>query len=163
MFNRRAQIGETMTWIVATVIIVVVLGMTIFIASASFGNDKKPDIQEVSKTDIIASKSLFSFVLTKDSSGEIIYEQLKEDKNLNNFSGDLAERIFNDFYGEEYNQIWVGSTDEFGFGKENIYLGKKPSITLEGKDSTLHIPGAFESVNIDEKRSTELVLLRRIK
>ena len=92
--NKKAQVGETVTWIVATVIIIFMLLASIFLASAYLGNFKKIHSQAFGATDIPASKSLFAYVLTEDDSGEKIYDQLKTEDNLNEFNGELGKKIF---------------------------------------------------------------------
>lgn len=128
--DKKAQIGETITWVVATVIVIAILGITIFVASAKFSTDKTPNLQEVSQVDTLASKSLFSYVLTKDTTvtgSPVIYDELKTQGNLNDFNGNLALTIFNNpdaFTGLKiYLLVWLGFTDT-----PNNYFGSAPSI-----------------------------------
>ena len=131
--GRRAQIGETMTWVVATIIIIAILGISIFIASAKFNKDKTPDLQSVSRTDTLASKSLFSYVLTKNSTGQNVYEQLNGSNNLNDFNGNLAEKIFN-VYKKDYTYlVWLGFLTE-----GNVYFGQSPAKQI-GTAASNHV------------------------
>ena len=58
--NKRGQLGETMTWIVATLIIVVILSITILVA-VPLGSNKQIKIEDKEK-DFLATKSITSFL-----------------------------------------------------------------------------------------------------
>lgn len=112
--DKRGQIGETTTWVVATIIIVVILAVSILITSA-FGTvgflKKAYDLDY--KMDFIPIKSLSAYLLSSDleNSGKIIFQKLTEDEEfneLNGVNGELASQIFNRFYGKEYPVIWFG-------------------------------------------------------
>jgi len=107
MFNKKlGQIGKTITWVVATVIIIVILFISIFVATSYLGGSKKADFSK--QTDILASKSFFAYLLTEDTGGQTIYEQLREEENLNDFNGNLALNIFEEFYRKDYPYtIWL--------------------------------------------------------
>lgn len=57
--NHKAQVGETMTWVVATIVIVVVLSFSILISINIF-DDKEFGVER--KTDLLATKSLTGFL-----------------------------------------------------------------------------------------------------
>ncbi|MCK5149779.1 hypothetical protein KAJ87_02545 [Candidatus Pacearchaeota archaeon] len=73
MLNKKAQLGETMTWIVATLIIIVILLIFIYVSSVLSGikkigiSDLKFDLDE--KKDFISSKTTFAY-LNKEISEE---------------------------------------------------------------------------------------------
>src|SRR3989344_3449581 len=110
--NKKAQTGDTITWLVATVVIVVVLAVSIFAASAFFHNEKDLKSNYFKSVDTLASKSLFSYTVTKDASGKLVYQQLKEEENLNYFNGNLALKVFRGLFQKDYlnnpNNIWLG-------------------------------------------------------
>jgi len=125
--DKKAQIGETITWLVATVIIIVILIFSIFIAGF-VGKDK--EFQILPKKDLLATKSLSGYLLTQDDSGKKVFEQLKDEENLdkvfNNFSGGLAARIFRGLYKKDYPfKIWLGiyTPNEFTKTRVNEYFG----------------------------------------
>ena len=124
--NRRAQIAETMTWFVATIAVVVIL--TISILFSSFFFEKDVEVNNIATVDVLASKSLFSYALTEDSSsssGKKVYEQIKEENSLNKFNGELAKKIFR-LYERDYPYlIWLGFP-----GQENVYFGTPPSMRV---------------------------------
>ncbi len=107
MFNKKlGQIGKTITWVVATVIIIVILFISIFVATSYLGGSKKADFSK--QSDILASKSFFAYLLTEDTGGQTIYEQLRDEENLNDFNGNLALNIFEEFYRKDYpHTIWL--------------------------------------------------------
>ena len=104
--NKRGQIGKTITWVVATVIIIMILVVSIFVATSYLGGSKKADFSK--QTDILASKSFFAYLLTENTEGDTVYEQLRDEENLNDFNGNLALNIFEEFYRKEYSKVWVG-------------------------------------------------------
>jgi len=73
--NKKGQIGETMTWIVATLIIVVILSISILV-TLPLGLNKQVTIADKEK-DLIATKSIISF-LSKESNVGL----LKTDRDL---------------------------------------------------------------------------------
>src|SRR3989344_3823468 len=105
--NNLAQTGDTITWLVATVVIMVILGISIF--ATSFALKKDEGIKTIKKTDVLVAKSFFSYLLTKDVNGKKIVEQIKEERKFNNFNSELAKKVFIDIYFQEYPGIWVGA------------------------------------------------------
>ena len=129
MFNKKlGQIGKTITWIVATVIIIMILIVSILVSTSYLGGSKKADFSK--QTDILASKSFFAYLLTEEGSSTI-YEQLKEDggENLNEFNGNLALKIFKEFYEEDYEDVWLGIIFNRILlpAKSNDYFGRRPT------------------------------------
>ena len=81
--NKRGQIGETMTWVVATIIVVVLL--TIFIyASSALAKTKNLSLTDLKisldKTkDIVNTKSLFAYEKTSEEKKVLVKQWI--DKN----------------------------------------------------------------------------------
>jgi len=160
--NKTAQVGETATWIVATIIIIVILAISIFIASFYLGKTK--EIQETNPNypytriaEIPAYKSLFSYMLTKDSGGETIHSQLKESISFNEFNGNLAKKIFLEFYEKEYTEAWLGavSNKDLVPTSGNDYFGSP--LTVRGGGQGGYI---LEMIKLDENKSVALFLTR---
>ena len=76
--EKKAQIGDTMTWVVATLIIVAVLAISIF-ASKFVLPEIKPIFLDDKKKDFLATKSITSF--------------LREEKNVNLLKSGNEEKI----------------------------------------------------------------------
>ena len=164
--DKRGQIGETMTWIVATVIIIVILLISIFVATSYLGKNKGADFL-AKRSDLLASESFFAYVLTENAEGQTVYEQLKNQDNLNDFNGDLAIKIFDELYGEEYPEVWIGIAIGIAVSPsiKNEYFGSKPA--LKGGDPKYPFaesikkpdkPYISQRVNLNESKSVELVL-----
>lgn len=163
MKNKRAQVGETITWIVATVIIILILTISLSISSFYIGKSK--DLSFFKTTDILASKSFFSYLLTKDTEGNMVYEQLKNQENLNEFNGNLGKKIFLDFYAKEHEGVWVGIiTNKPGYLGEpdslsNNYFGDRPkSIILKESKTPIPNPGIFEKIKLNENKFVDFVM-----
>lgn len=177
--DKNGQIGETITWVVATIIIVLVLAISIFISS--FYAEKFKRIQEpyFQTADIPASKSLFSYLLTWDSEGKKVYSQIKEDGSFNDFNGNFAVKVFRGLYQKDYlnnpNNIWLGivvNTAENANGKPcasepkfcillsigNNFFGERPIGSKNTEEGYHTIPYTSEKIKLNETHSIELSL-----
>ena len=107
-FEKSGQVGESITWFFATIIIVVILTISILFSNLYLGNLKKINLsQPLGLTyDIPLAKTFYSYILTTDNTGQNIYSQLQKDKNLNDFDGNLALDLFN---GQQKLKIYQGS------------------------------------------------------
>tara|TARA_Y100000310_G_scaffold303088_1_gene341088 strand:+ start:2235 stop:2732 length:498 start_codon:yes stop_codon:yes gene_type:complete len=65
MLNKKAQIADTMTWVVATLVVIFVLGILVFATIGISGS--KPIFLEDKKKDFIATKSITSFLRNQDN------------------------------------------------------------------------------------------------
>lgn len=127
--DKKAQIGETLTWIVATVIIIVILLVAIFVASV-IGKDKNfnKNFPSSNNVDLFAKKSLTAYLLTENNLGVPVYKEIEQTGNLNDFNGKLAKAIFYGLYSEDYSKIWLGvyTPNEFSKTKVNDYFKGVP-------------------------------------
>ena len=109
--QKKGQIGETMTWVVATLIIVVVLFISIYtsslISKTKILNSADFDPENL-KQNLLAKKSMMAFIL-------------KSEDNLNEFDKNLASEIFEKIYGKEF-YILMGINDDL------IYIGSNPQL-----------------------------------
>jgi hypothetical protein len=122
--NKRAQIGETMTWVVATIVIVVILIFSIFIVS--FVKDESKEFKIQNSSDLLAVKSLSGYLLTQDKDGLNVYNHLIIDENLNDFNGNLALKIFKGFYEKDYGFVWLAIYSKPNNIIHNIFFPKPP-------------------------------------
>jgi len=106
--NKKAEIGETMTWFVATLVIIVFLAVSIFVVSL-LKNERK--ITTFSFGDSVAAKSLSAFMLTKDGE-EIIFNKISEDDDLTEFSGKLSVKVLKEPFDEIYSNIALKGSDK---------------------------------------------------
>jgi hypothetical protein len=113
--NKRAQIAQTLSWTVATLIIIAVLIISLFVTTiivkaktvTNFINNLFGGNNNYVKiADLFAQKSLDSYLFTNKNG--IIYEQIKTDGTLNDIDANLAKNIFPKFYGVVYRIIWLG-------------------------------------------------------
>ena len=159
--NHKAQVGETMTWVVATIVIIVILSFSILI-SVNLFKDKEFNVDR--KTDLLATKSLTGFLLTEDKNGKKVFELIKSEEKINDFEGNLALDIFENYYQKkgEYENVWFGiNLKGMGFfHRENDYFEKKPST---GKGGDISIGWFRQSVllkiELNSEKNLELFLV----
>ena len=82
--NKKAQIGETLTWVIATIAVIIILGISIFVVSFNL-RDKRFFVDR--KADIISTKSISSFFLIEENLNLI--KNIKKDSDCR----DLESRI----------------------------------------------------------------------
>jgi len=162
--SKKAQVGETVTWLVATVIIILILVVFIFISSLTFKGNRDVGSAFFLSEDTLASKSLFSYMLTGgDGEGEVnVYEQLKKEEFFNEINGPLARDIFEEFYGEEYNDVWLGPVNNFQDAVPNDYFGTRKIEVVVGAGTLVsdQIPHIREIILLNEEKHFELVLVK---
>ncbi|MEK6898034.1 MAG: hypothetical protein AABX28_01605 [Nanoarchaeota archaeon] len=147
--GRGGQIGETMTWIVATLLIVVLLLISVY---ASVVLAKKMTLipplseNEFSIHDSFVKRSMMSYLLTKQNE-DIVYKEIENRNTMDGFNYDLFIQIFYTIYqvvGESNYFVWMevvsGSKgsgqffDELTYGKkiisESVYLSDDKKIEL---------------------------------
>ena len=100
MLNKRGQTSEAMTWVVATLIIIVLLGISLYAASL-LSKLKIIDYGVEERTqDIVMEESLFSYFSVQDSAvRDILFENLKkmnqEEKFYSDFNSKFQQIKFN--------------------------------------------------------------------
>ena len=149
--KNKGQSGETMTWIIATIIIIVILLVSVY-ASYALAKGKKavtlaknPSLIKSGysfENDLILLKSLTGFLSTKQD--QEIYYKLKNE-NFDNVNGQLAKQIFTQTK-DNYNEIWVG-IDKQG----NDYFGEEPNTLVKN------------NVKVDIKLNTKTLGLIAVK
>lgn len=137
--NKRGQVAEGLTWVVATIAIIIILTVSIFVVSRVLDLDDNEVSSETLSVNV-DQKSFLSYLLTEESSGGSIIFKIKSDGDLNDFNGNLASRVFRGLYGEE-KDVWLGVSEASEnsvpstlisldyAGKENLYFGEKPLQT----------------------------------
>ena len=158
--NKRAQIGETTTWVIATIVIVVILIFSIFIVSFTKDESKKFENQDTN-SDLLAMKSLSGYLLTQDQNGIIIYEQLKNEQDLNEFNGNLAFDIFKKLYEKDYGfGIWMGITSGGLQIRKNKFFDWGPLYVNEGIGYKVQ-PTVVEKIFLNQDKYLELILIEK--
>ena len=151
--------GETITWVVATLIIIVILVFSIFLSGIYFDKGKNLKSSSFKSKDVLASKSLFSYLLTPTGGG-VVYDQLKTEDNLNEVNGELAFNIFKEFYKVEYGDVWLGFIIDRILlpAKSNDYFGRRPLGIKGGDINKRRVPYFSEEIKLNESKSLELYL-----
>jgi len=87
--NRKAQIGETMTWVVATLIIIVILIISVYASFLLAQTRKKIFVETEREDDLLMEKSLFAYFLADDTKKNIILNRLEQQE----FHADLDAKL----------------------------------------------------------------------
>ena len=163
MFNKasskRAQTGETITWIVATVIIIIVLAISIYIAGFYLGNNK--NVRVSLAPDFSVSGSFFSYLLTEGSGGETVYSQIQKQGNLNSLTGQLAVNV-SDYAVKNYDTVWIGVVDSRNVFPPvaNDYFSTLKSL---GEFPYRHEGTIIEEAQLDGNKNISLVMVEKFK
>ncbi len=164
--SRKGQVSEGITWIFATIAIIIILLFSVFITSAYASGNKKISLSFFSSN--INQKSLLSYLLTKESDGGTVYSKIKTEGNLSNFNGNLALKIFNGLYKDNYLQIWVGvSTLGKGIGGtslngvDNNFFEKRPSLRASGGLGNDVLKEAdYSLVSLEKEKFVEVMFVK---
>lgn len=120
MLCNRGQIGETLTWIVVTLIIILILSISIFVVSSSdfFKGERTFEVNK--EADLLTTKSLTSFVMknkdfVKNSVETNDYGVLEE--RFRPFLEDL--QIIGDIHGWNL-RVYVGDEEKAKIITHNI-------------------------------------------
>tara|TARA_Y100000296_G_C4991548_1_gene165647 strand:+ start:92 stop:535 length:444 start_codon:yes stop_codon:yes gene_type:complete len=104
--NKKAQIGDTMTWVVATLVIIVVLGILVF---ATYGVSNSKEIRLFDKEkDFIATISITNFLSDENN--------VKTLENFESESSQLKIKKFLDLIpaGTRYKGDWALKIEKGG-------------------------------------------------
>jgi hypothetical protein len=155
--NKRAQVSETITWVVATIIILMILIVSAVLASLVGKNKIFPTTSHV---DLFVEKSFSSYLLTRDNFGISIYSELNQQGTLTNFNGNLAASIFNSLYGGYYNKgIYLGllNSDKQVIGDKNPYFNG-PAALITSIQSNPSVATIFYKISLDNNKFVQLIL-----
>lgn len=149
--NRKGQIGETLTWVVATLIIIFIVVVSLFIVSTSsaFKRNNYESVYYEKTSDILATKSFAGYLLTKNNEKNV-FQQLREEENLNEFNGNLGRDIFKKLYLNDYPvKIWLG-----------IYFANPLKFTINPYFGGVPTSGRgiSEEIKLDQSKSVLLTL-----
>lgn len=140
--NKRGQIGETMTWVIATLVIVVILSISIFATSFASKTTKKIIYLNDKEKDFIATKSITSFLRNETN------VELLENEDPKGFEEKLKSFL----------KILPGSTTggQGGWNFERDYSGGTEEVLTYSL-----IPNVFGQYDYFEiKMLTKLIKLR---
>ncbi len=128
-FDHRAQVGSTITWIVATIVILLLIVTSLYF-SFSWNSQAISISPYAGKTaDPFLQKSFFSYLLLPASSNTIMYQTLREKKDFDEQNGPLAVTIFKFMQEDVYTDfIWVG----FSKDSRNSYFGSQKFTSVQG-------------------------------
>jgi hypothetical protein len=110
MLSKKAQISDTITWFVATIIIIFILSVSLLFVY-KVGGEKK--IEDRNEKDLRITKSFTAYLLTDDGGGEV-YEQLKDKKTFADAPAEevkintiFPRKIFLDLYKNEFSSSQI--------------------------------------------------------
>ena len=118
--NHKAQVGETMTWIVATLVIIVLLTVSVVVAKLNFNSN---DLEIEKQSDLISIKSISGFLINEDN-----LNLVKESVNTKDYSTlKLKIKTFLETLPKENSCSWnfqlkVNDNEEFQISLDDSFL-----------------------------------------
>lgn len=97
---KKAQVAETTTWVVATVIIIFILVVSVYASSGlskavkSVNSRDSAAFLKEKNADLLLKQSLFGFLKTKNPEGKIIYLDILEKNQITDEEKNLAKIVF---------------------------------------------------------------------
>jgi hypothetical protein len=163
MHNKKATVGETTTWLVATIIIILVLAIAIFISTAYIGKGK--NLRSENYKDFLSATSVFSYLLTEDGAGINYYSKLASKTGFDEITGSFAIDIFegiHKFQDERYKNVWFGFVDKAKIPGDHIgneYFGagvfSTEPLIIGGNTQRMFAKTGIERVQITKQLSLE--------
>ena len=154
--NKKAQIGETMTWVVATIIILVVL--VLFVAFSAIIAGKKvatldfqvsrdlnlAELGDEKNSDLLAMKSFSAYLLTNKGG---VYEELKVDLAFNDNTGPLSVAIYNFIPKTAFLSTFRGNTEVIALRSliHGVYVRDQTGKRFEYRNEYYNRPDPFLS------------------
>jgi hypothetical protein len=172
----KGQVAETMTWIIATVVIIVILFATLSItglnetAKKELKLDKKIDFN--TEEDLIITKSFLSYLLTNEENGRV-FDELKDKEGyplkkeyFNDFEEKLAKKIF--YIYEEYTPdfFWIGIvSNELIYNKEEKHGTGVGLVSNEEFGSRINpfVKLFYDNIKLNDKSVLEIILIKATK
>jgi hypothetical protein len=168
MFSKNGQIAGTITWVIATVIIIAVLIISISVVNFTL---KKKEFEENSYYDLLIAKSFSGYLLSNDGSGQI-FNQVKNEKTYlqdpahggkpDKSSLKLAGNIFS-IYKEEYSaNFWLGIINKDCAWNPDIKANEQPACSpVERKAFTTgYAKLAYDKTKLDNNNILELIITK---
>jgi len=144
--QRRGQIAETVTWLVATVVILVILSMAIYTASVLSKTNRAVTIS-ADEAPILLKKSLYGYLFSNDSTGEKVFTKLEKNKVFDSFSEELGKKVFKDPSGKL----------EFSLKLASLKLVSLPSPISPEEEIRINKDLNLEVVLSDERKATATI------
>ena len=165
--NKKAQVGETLTWVIATVIIVVILLGSVYAVSL-IRKSKNWRIggsnQIIGNADLLATKSLTAYLMTETLEGRV-FDRIMGKGDLDEFTAPLSSKVFISHEGNYPKAVWLdirGKDAMLSAGSERMKYYKD---YYEGEESFSYPPTACPIINRvffdkepDPQRTKNLVL-----
>ena len=140
MFNKKSQVGDAITWFVATIVIIVILTVSIYVTSL-LGATKIVSadlpLYQGDNSNILLKESLFSFLLTKYNDKKIYDVLISEgemDLNIPNFGIGVFDKVNNEdkkiLVLKKDGQIVFGNAVQDYTHLEKLKLDDKTEIEL---------------------------------
>ncbi len=121
--KKEGQVAETVTWLVATIAIFIILSISVYTASVLSKTNRDVTIS-VEDSPILLKKSLYGFLLTEDTSGKKVFEQIEDDGDLNKINRVLEKKIFIDPFGKFNFRLLVDSFSPLSSPYEEFRISK---------------------------------------
>jgi hypothetical protein len=151
--HKRGQISEVISWTVATIVIVTILSLSIFLSiNASFGLSISSTI-----LDRALEKSSYAYLLTEEK-GVLIYDDISSKDEFGGISEEFAYDLFPKLYFDQYDDgVWAGlklvQTWKPRFRRSSERFGDAPGISEKS-----WLTGLFQGKKADIYAESDVML-----
>lgn len=145
--NNRAQVAETATWIIATIVIIFILMISVYAASKIGRTSGISSLSATEKNqEVLAQQSFHAYLLTKNANNVNFYNQISSSGKIDSTDELIAATLFGKIYGiknsETSLKITDKKTDSFaGIAAQAVNLDRNNFIEfiikLKGQEATI--------------------------
>lgn len=138
--SKRGQIGDTLTWFIATILIVVILFLSILVPSVFWSSTQRKIVSDSGPgTNVLFLKSVYAYLLTEDSSKTSVLNLLKNSPSgvVTGFSKDLGDKLFVPESISPYKPTIYYGIESSGFDVKSFYSQGWAAITGNIQDVDL--------------------------
>ena len=181
-FGKKAQVSDVMVWIVASIIIFLVIGVTVYLAIFVFSLDSglgsRTAVSVLGQKNLLVEKSFYGYLFTpvessaseisvnvegentNSESGKLVYSQIKYAGDLDSTTGELGKRVLLGLHGDDVLILWMGVLNT-GSVAENDYFGLRSTkgVAEITAGSSMEIYDYVKDFEIENDKKIELFTL----
>lgn len=145
--HKKAQVATGMTWFVATIIIILILGVSIYVSSIGEIFGRGFDFSK--SADLFVTKSTSAYLLSSCDEGNI-FNLINNKKDITRCEGEKAEKVFLNIYSNKEEVLGVAGLF-IGISDENVLYLVKSNYFGENTVKPNSVSFYFEKFQLNEE------------